>query len=62
MNNVAMESDYQEIKENLNEKLMSVLKEQEDPRVVEFPPRFENSPYAGPVTKEYYEEEHTYEY
>ena len=62
MNNVAMETDYQEIKESLNEKLMSVLTEQEDPRVVESPPRFENAPYAGPVTKEYYEEEHSYEY
>ena len=35
---------------------MSVLTEHEDPRVVESPPRFENPPYAGPVSKEYYED------
>jgi len=35
---------------------MSVLTEHEDPRVVESPPRFEKPPYAGPVTKEYYED------
>jgi N-sulfoglucosamine sulfohydrolase len=56
MNNVATEPDYQEVKKNLNEKLMSVLTEHEDPRVVESPPRFENPPYAGPVSKEYYED------
>ena len=56
MKNVATEPDYQEIRENLNSKLMSVLTEQEDPRVVESPPRFEKPPYAGPVSKEYYED------
>ena len=56
LKNVAMDPDYQEIKENLNTKLMSVLTEQEDPRVVESPPRFEKPPYAGPVIKEYYED------
>ena len=45
-----------ELMKNLNTILMSVLKEQDDPRVVESTPRFEKPPYAGPVIKEYYED------
>ena len=54
MVNVAGDSGYAEIRSQLNEQLMSVLREQDDPRLVESPPRFEQAPYAGPVSEEWY--------
>ena len=53
MQNVAYESEYEQIRADLNSRLMSALKEHDDPRVTESPPRFEQSPYAGPVPEEW---------
>jgi uncharacterized sulfatase len=49
MKNVAADPGYSEVKEELAAKLMRVLREQDDPRVVETPCRYEHVPYAGPV-------------
>jgi len=49
MNNVADHPDYQGTRKDLSDKLMSVLREHDDPRLVETPVRFEHAPYAGPL-------------
>lgn len=46
MNNVVTNPTYEETRRRLSEKLMGVLKEQEDPRVVEADCRFERSPFT----------------
>ena len=46
MNNVVDDSSYKEAREKLADQLMAVLKEQEDPRVVELDCRFERSPFT----------------
>ncbi len=51
MNNVADDPSYQGTKKELFDQLMAVLKEQDDPRVVETPCRFEQAPYASPFEK-----------
>lgn len=48
MNNIADHDDYQDIRRQLADQLMSVLHEQNDPRVVESPCRYEHQPYASP--------------
>jgi N-sulfoglucosamine sulfohydrolase len=47
MNNLAEDPAYADIKAELSAKLMAVLVEQNDPRVVETPCRYEELPYAG---------------
>jgi N-sulfoglucosamine sulfohydrolase len=47
MNNLAADSEYAAVKQELHDQLMALLREQEDPRVVEEPCRFEHEPYAG---------------
>ena len=49
MDNVATEPAYRVQVRDLRERLMDVLREQDDPRIVEMPCRFEQAPYAGPV-------------
>ncbi|MBT3602753.1 MAG: sulfatase-like hydrolase/transferase, partial [Candidatus Latescibacteria bacterium] len=49
MNNLASDPQHANTKKELADKLMQVLKEQDDPRVVEEPCRFEHAPYAGKV-------------
>lgn len=49
MNNIASDTQYANIKKELADKLMHVLKEQKDPRIVEEPCRFEHAPYADQV-------------
>ena len=56
MQNVAYDSDYEHIRADLNSRLISVLKEQDDPRIAESPPRFEQPPYAGPASDEWHAE------
>lgn len=51
--NVANDPIYLEIKSKLETRLMSVLNQQNDPRVTESPSRFENTPFAGPLTEEW---------
>jgi len=48
MDNVAGDPAYAADKEALRGMLMKVLKENNDPRVVESPCRFEHAPFAGP--------------
>lgn len=49
LNNVAGHPAYQQSRKNLADKLIFVLRENDDPRVVEAPCRFEHPPYAGPL-------------
>ena len=52
MNNAAMDPSYANIREELKEKLCSILKLNNDPRLTKKPCRFEHAPYAGPLSKE----------
>jgi len=52
MNNVAGEPGYGDAQKELAATLMQVLRENDDPRVVESPCRYEHAPYAGPMPKE----------
>jgi len=56
MQNVAYDSEYEQIRAKLNSHLMSVLQEQDDPRITESPPRFEQPPFAGPLDDEWHAE------
>jgi len=47
MNNVADDPAYADVRRTLEERLLTVLREQNDPRVTETPCRFESAPYAG---------------
>jgi arylsulfatase A-like enzyme len=53
LSNVAYKPEYTEIRKDLNDRLMNLLIKQEDPRLIESPPRFEQAPYAGPVPEEW---------
>ncbi|NQW20298.1 MAG: hypothetical protein HQ477_06185 [Chloroflexi bacterium] len=53
MTNLAQDPGYEVTRRELHRKLMQVLREQNDPRVVESPPRFELPPFAGPVSEEW---------
>ena len=46
MNNVVEDPGYREVRQQLADRLMEVLREQEDPRVVEPDCRFERSPFT----------------
>ena len=46
LNNIAEDAQYNEVRQQLSDQLMSVLTEQEDPRVVEPDCRFERSPFT----------------
>jgi arylsulfatase A-like enzyme len=50
MHNLADDRQHAATRQELSERLMEILKAQNDPRVVETPCRFEHAPYAGPVT------------
>ena len=47
MRNLAAIADYEATRRELSAKLMRVLTEQKDPRVIENPCRYEHPPYAG---------------
>lgn len=49
MRNVASDSKYSEKRKELHNQLMSVLREQRDPRLIEEVCRFESAPFAGPT-------------
>ena len=49
MNNVANDPHYENTRKELSDQLIQVLREQNDPRIVESPCRFEHAPYACPV-------------
>ncbi|MCL2741719.1 MAG: sulfatase [Oscillospiraceae bacterium] len=49
MENLAGKAGYGEVADGLRNRLMAILREQNDPRVTESPCRFEEQPYAGPL-------------
>ena len=49
MNNVADDPKYANVRRSLEARLMGILEEQNDPRLMEQPCRFEYEPYAGPL-------------
>ena len=57
MNNVATNPDYEQIRKDLANELMGILRENDDPRLVESPCRFEQTPYAGPLEGDERQEE-----
>ena len=50
MNNLAGNTDFAKVKDQLTKRLIAELTRANDPRVVENPPRFELPPFAGPGT------------
>ena len=50
MKNVADDPGYGDTRKELADKLIQILRENDDPRVVETPCRFEHQPYAGPLS------------
>ena len=57
MNNVATDPDYEQARKDLANELMGLLRENDDPRLVESPCRFEQAPYAGPLAGDELQEE-----
>lgn len=55
MHNVAEDPRYQEIRAQLEQRLMSILEAQNDPRLTEEPCRYEYEPYAGKVPRVWFE-------
>ncbi len=49
LNNVADDPAYETVRTRMEQKLLSVLEQQNDPRLMEQPCRYEYEPYAGPV-------------
>ncbi len=47
MNNVASDPAFGAVKQELCDKLMAILREQNDPRIVETPCRYEHAPYTN---------------
>ena len=47
MDNIADHENFEKTRKALYDQLMNVLREQDDPRVVETPCRFEHEPYAS---------------
>ncbi|MCZ6890856.1 MAG: sulfatase, partial [Gammaproteobacteria bacterium] len=51
MNNVAADPAYANIRGELEGRLLGILKQQNDPRLMEQPCRYEFEPYAGPPAR-----------
>lgn len=56
MSNLAEDPAQEKNRKKLHDQLMKILEEQNDPRLVESPPRFEISPYAGPIPAAWHKE------
>ena len=54
LNNLAADPDFEEVRARLEAKLLAVLIEQDDPRLMEQPCRYELEPYAGPPDTEWF--------
>ena len=50
MNNCATESEYEKVRNELNQKLFNLLNETKDPRLLNDGSFFENPPMSGPVS------------
>ena len=55
MNNVASDPAFEDIRAELERRLLDILEKQDDPRVTEQPCRYEYEPYAGKVSKVWFE-------
>ncbi len=55
LNNVAAEPAYEQIRANLERRLLRILETQADPRLTEQPCRYEYEPYAGRVPRVWFE-------
>ncbi|MEM7100079.1 MAG: sulfatase-like hydrolase/transferase [Pseudomonadota bacterium] len=55
MNNVAEHADYQVIRQELETQLLGILEQENDPRLMEQPCRYEYEPYAGKVDRVWFE-------
>ena len=55
MHNVAQDPEYEEIRAELEARLLKLLEQQNDPRLMEQPCRYEYEPYAGKVAKVWFE-------
>ena len=55
LHNVAAEPAYETVRADLEARLLAVLEEQRDPRLMEQPCRYEYEPYAGKVPKVWFE-------
>jgi arylsulfatase A-like enzyme len=51
MHNVADDPAYANIRKTMQERLFQILQEQNDPRLMEQPCRYEFEPYAGPLSE-----------
>jgi N-sulfoglucosamine sulfohydrolase len=51
MNNVADDPAYADIRQAMEDRLMGMLRDQNDPRLTEQPCRYELEPYAGPLAE-----------
>lgn len=58
MENVAGEDKYSEMLRNLSDKLVGVMRDHNDPRMVDDECRYESYPYAGPVDDDWYDISH----
>jgi N-sulfoglucosamine sulfohydrolase len=54
MTNVADDPEYADVKRRMEKRLLAILHEQNDPRLMEQPCRFEYEPYAGPIDKAWF--------
>lgn len=53
MNNVVGKPGYEDVTNRLRNQLFEVLRSNDDPRLVEDPPRFELPPFAGPIPEDW---------
>ena len=53
MTNLAADPAYQQTRQELHDQLMQILRDQNDPRIVESPIRFELPPFAGPISEDW---------
>ena len=52
MTNLAADAAYEPVRARMESRLLAILKEQADPRLMEQPCRYEYEPYAGPTGEE----------
>ena len=55
LDNVADDPDYASVRERMEARLLGILAQQDDPRLMEQPCRYEYEPYAGPVDRAWFE-------
>ena len=61
LDNVAANPDYESVRARMEARLLAILAEEDDPRLMEQPCRYEYEPYAGPVDRAWFENAATVE-